>query len=84
VLLLLYSGIDSCCLQVWYLLGLLNYLRGSDFKYNARYYLKKGLQVESFSFLFYYSLSVSFFLCRDKVLGFLKKSKILYKICHNC
>jgi len=35
----------SCYVQVWYLLGLLNYLRGSDFKYNARHYLKKGLQV---------------------------------------
>lgn len=31
--------------EVWYLLGLLNYLRGSDFKYNARHYLKKGLQL---------------------------------------
>jgi len=36
---------DSCYIQVWYLLGLLNYLRGTDFKYNARHYLKKGLQV---------------------------------------
>ena len=34
--------------QVWYLLGLLNYLRGSDFKRNAQHYLKRGIQVEFF------------------------------------
>jgi len=39
------NSYHTYCLQVWYLLGLLNYLRGSDFKYNARHYLKKGLQV---------------------------------------
>jgi tetratricopeptide (TPR) repeat protein len=31
--------------EVWYLLGLLNYLQGSDFKNNARHYLKKGLEL---------------------------------------
>ena len=44
----------SCYMQVWYLLGLLNYLRGTDFKHNARHYLNKGIQVRFFRFCWTY------------------------------
>jgi len=31
--------------EVWYLLGLLNYMQGADYKTNARHYLNKGIEL---------------------------------------
>lgn len=36
---------DDQVVEVWYLLAWLNYLRGPDFKSNARHYLQKGLEI---------------------------------------